>query len=112
MYYSDGKLFPAGYPVVSGYNHTMVLIPDTLNVHSIILKEQINYLKYRPGKKYKLYYWNNAWKLIAEKFTDEKTTELQFDNVPKNALLLMIPEYTQKKERPFIITDDGLQLWW
>ncbi|HAO09421.1 MAG TPA: transglutaminase domain-containing protein [Chryseobacterium sp.] len=112
MYYIGGKLRPAGYPVVSGYKSMKVLKPDTLNTRSITLKEEEHYLRYRSGKKYKLYYWNNYWKLIDEKIAAENTTELVFERVPKNALCILIPEYTQRKERPFSLNEKGEREWW
>lgn len=111
MYYKKGRMIPAGYPVASGYNHTIILKPD-VNTHTVSLKEQENYLLFRTGKKYKLYYWNNAWILLDEKVAPEKITEMVFENVPKNALLLLVPEYSKHKERPFIVTDDGQRFWW
>jgi len=29
-----------------------------------------------------------------------------------NALLRLIPEYSEQKERPFIILADGTRYWW
>jgi hypothetical protein len=112
MYYIKGKLRPAGYPVASGYNNTMILKPDTINTHNIHLTEKEGYVVFRPGKRYRLFYWNDAWKALGEKTAEENTKELVFDRVPKNALLLLLPEYSQRKERPFVITGDGNRLWW
>ena len=112
MYYNKEKLLPAGYPVAVGYHHTLVLKPDTAHTHSVHLKEQDKYLRYQPQKKYKLYYWNNDWKLIGSQAASFTEKELVFDGVPKNALLVMVPEYTQYKERPFMITEDGDRIWW
>jgi hypothetical protein len=112
MYYINNKLVPAGYPVASGYKYSKTLIPDTVNKKTITIPEQDKYLRYRPGKKYKLYYWNNNWKLIAEKTTGEKTTELIFDNVPANALYILVPEYSQHKDRPFSLNEKGEREWW
>lgn len=112
MYYLNGKLMPAGYPVASGYNHTLVLKPDTINRHTISIKQQDKYLIFRPDKNYKLYYWENNWKLFATQKTTEGSTELVFEGVPQNALMLLIPEYSQGKERPFIITKEGERMWW
>jgi hypothetical protein len=61
---------------------------------------------------YKLFYWDNKWNLIGVQKAADGTHELQFDKVPRNALLLLVPEYTQRKERPFTITDSGERLWW
>jgi len=113
MYYKDGKLGAAGYPVALGNNKTVVLQPDIDNTHTITIKELENYLLFRPNKKYRLIYWSKTnWELLAEKTTDQNTKELVFENVPKNALLLLIPEFSKHKERPFIITDEGQRLWW
>ncbi len=111
-YYQNKQLVPAGYPIAIGYNHTQVLAPDTLHTHTVILKEQDRYLKYRPLKKYQLYYWNNSWRLIDTQTAGETSVTLTFNNVPKNALLLLVPEYTQRKERPFMITEKGERIWW
>lgn len=112
MDYIQGKLQPAGYPVVAGYHHTMTLRPDVLHAHTIRLPEQERYLIYRPGKKYTLYYWDNRWISLGKQITKTDTKELVFEKVPKNALLLLVPEYSVQKERPFIITDDGQRVWW
>ena len=113
MYYKNGKLGAAGYPVALGNNKTVVLQPDTINTHSITIKELENYLLFRPNKKYRLLYWKKTnWEIIGQQTTDQTTKELVFENVPKNALLLLIPEFSKHKERPFIITDEGQRLWW
>jgi len=111
MYYKRGRLVPAGYPVASGYNNTITLKPD-VQTRTVTLKEQDNYLHYQSGKKYGLFYWNNDWVLIEEKIPADKAMELTFDNVPKNALLLLVPEYSKRKERPFMITEEGQRFWW
>lgn len=112
VYYNNGKRKPAGYPIAVGYNHEMVLAPDTINTHSTKIQQQDKYLVFRSGKNYKLYFWNNSWKLLGEQKATEETRELVFNNVPRNALLLLVPEYSQRKERPFVIMDDGQRLWW
>jgi hypothetical protein len=111
MYYIDGKLVPAGYPVALGYNHEKTLIPDKIFPHTITLREQDKYLIYRDGKRYSLFYWDNDWQKLAEKKAD-LTHILTFNNVPRNALLIMVPEYSEGKERPFMITDEGERIWW
>ncbi|NDW17975.1 hypothetical protein D0T53_03465 [Dysgonomonas sp. 216] len=110
-YYNEGKIVPAGDPVAFGYNNIQVLKPDTLNLRSVVVEEQEKYLKFRPFKQYKLFYWDKEWILIAEKTTGESTKELVYDQVPQNALLLLIPEYSQRKERPFIITEEKQRVW-
>lgn len=111
-YYLNGKLTPAGYPVAVGYNHQLVLTPNLAKLRNISISQEEKYLIFRPGKKYKLFYWDNAWKLVGEMKAENDTDSLKFENVPRNALLLLVPEYSQKKERPFFITDEGERLWW
>lgn len=110
--YENEKLTTAGYPIVLGYHKIVELKPDTTTKRSISIKEQAKYLKFREGKKYKLQYYDRGWKEIAEKIVLPNATELLFENVPKNALLLLVPEYSEKKERPFVITDEGERIWW
>ena len=112
MCYQKERLLPAGYPVAVGYHHTLVLKPDTANRHTIHILEQDKYLRFQPGKNYTLYYWDNRWKQLATQTTSLTPKELVFDAVPKNALLLMVPDYTQHKERPFMITEEGNRIWW
>jgi hypothetical protein len=68
-------------------------------------------LIFRPGKKYKLYYWDNGWKEIGEKAASENDKFLLFQNVPSNALYILKPDYSQGRERPFIINEKGERLW-
>jgi Transglutaminase-like superfamily len=109
--YENNKLIPVGYPIVSGYNKIVELKPET-NLHTISIKEQDKYLKFRPNKTYKLMFYDKGWQLLGEKTANESTKELIFQSVPKNALLILIPDYGQRKERPFVITDEGERLWW
>jgi len=112
MYYINDRLIPAAYPIISGYEGTRELKPDTLHKQSITIKQQEKYLMFRPGKKYKLYYWDNGWKNCGEEIARENSTELVFVSAPPNALYLLIPEYSQRKERPFSISKDGERQWW
>jgi hypothetical protein len=48
---------------------------------------------------------------VGERTAVDGVQSLVFENVPKNALLLLIPEYSQGKERPFIITDNQERIW-
>ncbi|MBO9203834.1 MULTISPECIES: transglutaminase domain-containing protein [Niastella] len=113
VYCNKGKLIIAGYPVASGYQHVQELRPDTVHYRTIHIKQQEKYLMFRPGKQYSLYYWDNTWRLVSKQTAPAApTNELVFDRVPRNALLILIPEYSQKLERPFTITDSGERMWW
>jgi len=110
--YINGKLSPAGYPVAQGYNHFLVLKPDLNSTRAISINQEEKYLIFRPGKRYKLYYWDFAWKLVNEEVFNDGDQNLRFENVPLNALLLLKPEYSEGKERPFMVTSEGNRIWW
>jgi hypothetical protein len=112
VYYVNGRIKPAGYPVAEGYHHELILSPDTVHKQVINIKEENKYLAFQPGKSYKLFYWNNSWKLLAKKTAGINIHELSFINMPRNALFLLLPEYSEKKERPFMVMDDGKVKWW
>jgi hypothetical protein len=111
MEFVNSKLIPAGYPVAVGYNNTAILKPDLTNRRTINLTEQAGYLVFRKNKAYRLFYWDRSWKLVGERRADQSLTALEFVNVPTNALLLLVPEYTEHKERPFIITNNNQRIW-
>jgi hypothetical protein len=111
MYYINRKLVPAGWPVVNGYDTTIVLKPDLANKRTVIIEDQPNYIAFRAGKKYALFYWNNTWVPAGVKLAESTFTKLLYENIPANALLLFIPEYSQGKERPFIINGNDKRTW-
>jgi hypothetical protein len=111
MFYYHRNMIPAGWPIVNGYSYTKVLQPDTMRRRTVFIGGQEKYLAYRPERKYTLYYWNNHWVAIATKTPAGISVKLQFDKVPCNALLLLVPDYSQGKERPFIINDNGSVQW-
>lgn len=110
-YYEKEMLIPAGYPKVLGFKNEVVLKPNAAQTRTVVVEEQEKYLKFRPGKKYDLYYWDNEWKLLESQTASETCKELKFENAPSSCLFRLIPEYSQGKERPFIILDDGKRIW-
>lgn len=62
-----------------------------------------------PGDLYSLYYWDGGWKEIAAKKAESH--EIDFDNVPQNALLLLSDRTKGKEERIFTY-ENGKQIWW
>ena len=110
-YYENGKLKAAGYPVAEGYAHELVLKPDLANRAPVVIAEEDKYLFFQSGKKYRLFYWDNQWRLAGIKTPMPFEKTILFNNVPKNALLLLVPDYTIGKERPFIMTDEGKRVW-
>jgi Transglutaminase-like superfamily len=112
FYFFNNTMLPAGNPFALGYNNAKELKPDTLHKHTIVIKEQEKYLKYRTGKHYQLLIWDKQWTLHSTQVASDGCTQLLFNNVPQNALLLLVPEYSQGKERPFIIEENGERIWW
>lgn len=112
MIYKNDEFVPAGYPMLNAYNHQIHLAPDFKNLCRIVIKEQDRYLRFRPKKEYELFYWDTNWVSAGKQVTGIDTEELVFKNVPMNALLRLIPEYSEGKERPFIIMEDGTRYWW
>ena len=113
MSYHKGVLTPAEDPYLLRNNgKTEILKPNLRSPQRITLPEKENYLLYRVGKKYTLYCWyQRQWRRVGEK-TATDSSPLVFDNVPENALLLLIPEYTAGKERPFTINKEGVREYW
>ena len=109
--YRNGKLIPAGSPVALGYHHEMILTPDFQNRTKVIIKQEAGYINFKFGRKYRLYFWNDRWLPIGQQVAAMTTTQMEFTNVPKHSLLVLIPEYSKRKERPFMITDDGKRTW-
>ncbi|KAB5116796.1 transglutaminase domain-containing protein, partial [Bacteroides thetaiotaomicron] len=110
--YKEHQLIPIGYPIVNGYNHQLYLVPDLLHTMTVEIEEQDRYLRFRPDKKYELFYWDNAWISLGTQVATMDADCLQFNQVPQNVLMLLVPEYSERKERPFIIMPDGTRYWW
>lgn len=114
MYYDGKQLVAAGDPVVLDTNRkTRILSPQTGRKTNFTMKQQDNYLLYRPGKTYKLMIWDGTWKQITEKTAPEGATELAFPGIPSDALYLLVPEYSRGKERVFSLhPQTGERQWW
>lgn len=112
MVFEDHKMVPAAYPCLLRKDKSLQLLkPDETHLRSVSLAQQDKYLLFRPEKKYVLYYWKNQWQPIGTKIA-QGSDPLIFDRVPTNALLLLVPEYSEGKERPFTVDDAGKREWW
>jgi len=112
MNYENQKLIPAGYPVlVSKDKKTLELQPDFNKKITITITEAPKYLYYRIGKKYRFMYWDNRWVDGGVKTATESKV-LSFENIPSNTIYLLIPEYSELKERIFTVNDRGeIERW-
>lgn len=111
QYYINGKLVPAGAPVVIGNQGTKMLIPNLNETKEVIIAEKEKYLKFKLGITYKLFYWNDGWKSIGSQIVNTPITEMKFEKVPKNALLLFYATDSRGLERPFIIDENNERTW-
>jgi hypothetical protein len=109
-YYSNGKLIPAGAPVVIGNTTTKIFLADPTQSSEIIIAEKEKYLKFKLGITYQLFYWDNQWKTLGKQTVNSLITEMKFEKVPKNALLLFVASDSKGLERPFII-ENGERIW-
>lgn len=112
QYYINGKLSSAGYPVIINENKTRVLEPSLKHTDEIIIAEKDRYLKFKPGITYKLFYWDSEWKILGSQSVNNPITEMKFENVPKNALLLLLASDSKGLERPFTIDDKNERTWY
>lgn len=112
QYYINGKLIPAGAPVIVGDKEPQVLLPNLAQTRDVSITEADKYLKFKMGVTYKLYYWSNGWKLVDSREVTTTTTSMLFTKVPKNALLLFLASDTKGFERPFVMDDNGVRTWY
>lgn len=114
QYYSNGKFIPAGAPVVVGDKNEepKVLLPDPTQTRDVIIAEKDKYLRFKLGVIYKLFYWNNGWKLIETKGVTSAIESMLFTKVPKNALLLFLASDSKGLERPFVMDENGERTWY
>lgn len=112
MIYENSEFIPAGYPMLNAYHHQILLAPDYAHRRKVVIEEMDRYLRFRSRKEYELFYWDTDWVSAGKVVTDVDTKELVFDHVPMNVLLRLVPEYSEGKERPFIVLADGTRYWW
>lgn len=110
QYYTNGKLIPAGPPVVIGNTTSKVFQTDLSQTGEVVIAEKEKYLKFKPGISYQLFYWDNGWKTLGKQTVNAPITEMKFEKVPKNALLLLYSSDSKGLERPFII-ENGERTW-
>jgi hypothetical protein len=77
----------------------------------VTIPEKEKYLVYLPDKRYTLYYFDRGWVKHGEQ-TSGQERELTFTGVPRGALLMLRPEYSQGKERPFTVGSKGEIHYW
>ena len=98
--------------MLNAYHHQILLAPDYAHRRKVIIEEMDRYLRFRSRKEYELFYWDTDWVSAGKVVTDVDTKELVFEHVPMNVLLRLVPEYSEGKERPFIVLADGTRYWW
>ena len=61
------------------------------------------------GHEYELFYFDHEWQSLGQ--MKAEADFLEYDNVPKNALLLL-RDYTKGKEERVFVYENGKQVWW
>ncbi|MDR0829403.1 MAG: transglutaminase domain-containing protein [Prevotellaceae bacterium] len=112
MNFENKKLSPVGFPVLINANKTVKELKiNKQKPINITVTEAPQYLFYRIGKKYTFYYWDEKWVNAGTKTATESKV-LTFDNIPSNTIYLLVPEYSQKKERIFTVKENGeIERW-
>ncbi|WP_418262577.1 hypothetical protein [Flavobacterium faecale] len=112
QYYIDGKMIPAAAPLLIGENENKVLTPNYSQLQDITITSFGSYLLIKPNETYKLYYWDNQWKLVSAQKATPTTTSFIYEKVPKNALLLLVASDSKGYERPFVVDEKGERTWY
>ena len=112
QYYENEKLIPASFPHLLRPDRTVqVLEPDTMNTRSITVETDNEYIIIRKGSNYHLFYWYGKW-INVQSIKAENASSMTFDKAPRNALFVLVPEYSAGKERPFTVDDSGtIERW-
>ena len=109
---SDQKLRPLSEALLLDKNGALyVLSPKKTQKIQLTISNKMRYLALRKGKKYTLFYWENRWHKIESRYATNND-KITFEDVPLNALLIMVPEYSQGKERIFTIGTNKDILYW
>ena len=116
--YKNGQEIPAGDPyLLKQIDEVEQLKADKAHLQTLKIEQKQNYLIFRPNAKYSLYYWDSTGKWISlgvqtpgAAITPQSV--LYYNNVPYNALCILIPEYSAGKERPFTVGNNGEMDWW
>jgi hypothetical protein len=112
MLYRRGRMESAGAPVVLPLTgEPFVAKPSPWRRMRVTIPEKEKYLVYLPDKRYTLYYFDRGWVKHGEQ-TSGQERELTFTGVPRGALLMLRPEYSQGKERPFTVGSKGEIHYW
>ncbi len=96
--WAGGKNFYAGYE-----------FEKPVRIHSIAFQARNDDNHIRVGDEYELRYWDREWKSLGNQIAQD--TVLYFDDVPKNALMLLKNHTRGSEEIPFRINEQKEQEW-
>jgi hypothetical protein len=111
-YYLNEKLIPAAPPILVSEKGNRLLVPNLKQLQPLTITSAEGYLLIKPNVTYKLYYWKEGWKHVDSKTATDTTLSLVYQNVPQNALLLLLGSDTKGFERPFVINEKGERTWY
>lgn len=99
-----------------------VILSSIKDIHGFKFEEpiEITFIKYIPkndgnniyvGDEYELLYFNmGEWVSLEKKIA--RTSSLEFNNIPTNALFWLKNNTKKGKERPFTIDKKGRVIFW
>lgn len=104
----DGNTFTTLIKQQTGYSVGLDLMQPTV-IDSIVFfaKNDGNFVV--PNDIYELFYYDIKWKSLG--LQKSESYELEFTDVPKNALL-MLKNKTRGKEERIFTYQSGEQIWW
>jgi hypothetical protein len=112
MVYNYSKLTPAGLPVLVRDKRPPEFIQcSDKDKRNVVIKNKDRYLILRNGKSYTLRYWDGKWVKHSTQKASSKSF-IEFKNVPANSLMVLVPEYSQGKERIFTLNDKDELMYW
>lgn len=65
----------------------------------------------RDGELYELFYWDNKWMSLGQKYGSSETYKLKFEDVPAGALYLL-RNLTKGVEERIFTFEENKQIWW
>src|SRR5690606_11922445 len=96
--YSGGIDFDVGYQ----FDHPV-------RIHSIAFQARNDDNHIRKGDEYELQYWEGGWKSLGKQIAND--TILYYNDVPRNALMILRNHTRGSEEIPFRINEDKEQEW-
>jgi|GEM_PF-118752 len=123
-YFVDGKLVPAGPPVIlTKAGEVRTLKASAQNADQIALTLTVTtpttpdadtrrdrpLVEVQPGKTYELFLWRDGWQSLGKQTAGKEP--VSFTEAPADGLFWLVAMGSRRLERIFTV-DQGRQIWW